>query len=370
VKIATLSNAAVIHTRRWVEHFRARGHDVRLWSLEPGPRELDVQPLPAVPLPDFVRYPFALGALARGLERFAPDLIDAHYVPNYGLLGALTRRRPLAVVAWGSDLLLSASRDPLRRARTRFVLERADAVIADSENLAAAARAAGASRSRVHAIPWGVNRERFHPRDPRDPDLLLSVRMHEPIYDIETLIEGVRPVLERRASVMLVIAGDGSRRSSLEDLAARCLPAGRYRFVGAQSVDAMADWLGRAAIVLSASRSDSTSMSLLEAMASGAIPVVSDIEGNREWVGEGEGARLFRPGDAGGVTRAVERVLDDASWVEEARERNRRVIAERADWSLNMRRIETLYENLARSAGARDRSGFVDPAARAREREH
>ena len=75
-----------------------------------------------------------------------------------------------------------------------------------------------------------------------------------------------------------------------------------------------AELLGRAEIYLSASLSDSTSVSLLEAMASCAVPVVSDIEGNREWVGEGEGARLFPPGDSAALARALEHALDDSDW--------------------------------------------------------
>jgi glycosyltransferase involved in cell wall biosynthesis len=92
-------------------------------------------------------------------------------------------------------------------------------------------------------------------------------------------------------------------------------------------------------------------VSLLEAMASGAIPVVSDLEGNREWVSEGDGARLFRPGDAVEVTRAIRRVLDDPVWAEAARLRNRRTVEERADESVNMARIEFLFESLARGRG-------------------
>jgi len=50
MKLATLANASVVHTRRWVEHFRARGHDVRVYSLEPGWNG-DIVRLPALPLP-------------------------------------------------------------------------------------------------------------------------------------------------------------------------------------------------------------------------------------------------------------------------------------------------------------------------------
>ena len=367
MRIATLANASVVHTRRWVEHFRARGHEVALWSLEPAPPGFPCFALPRAPLPGWLRYPLALPALKRGLQAFAPDLVDAHYVPNYGWLGALAGRRPLAVTAWGSDLLTVGARDPLRRRRARLVLRRADAVLVDAENLGRAARALGAPPERLHVIPWGVDRTRFRPAVEREPGLLVSARMHEPVYDLPTLLEGVRPLLGSRTAARLVVAGDGSLRAALERLARATLPPGRCEFVGRLDPGALAALLGRAEIYLSASRSDSTSVSLLEAMACGAVPVVSDIEGNREWVGEGDGARLFPPGDAEGLTRALERALADPAWREAARGRNQRVIAERGDWSANLARIEALFESLAAgTAGARGALGDEAPAPSAR----
>lgn len=346
MKIAALANASVVHTRRWVEHFRARGHEVRLWSLEPGPEALEARALPSAPLPGFLRYPLALPALRRELAAFAPDLVDAHFVPNYGLLGALADRHPLAVVAWGSDLLVSGPRDPLQRARARFVLNRADAVVADSGNLSAAAIRLGAPPARVHAIPWGIDRERFRPGEIREPGLIVSTRMHEPVYDLGTVIEALAMVLTSHPGTRLVISGYGSGTAALQALAARRLPAGRWSFTGRVEAPAMADLLARAELYVSASLSDSTSVSLLEAMASGAVPVVSDLEGNREWVGEDDGARMFPPADAAGLAAALTRALADPAWRERTRARNARVIAERGDAEVNLARIESLYGSL------------------------
>jgi len=348
VKIATLANASVGHTARWVEFFRERGHDVRVWSLEPGPPGLDAQPLPVLPLPGALRYPLAVPALARALDAFAPDLVDAHYVPNYGLMGALAGRHPLAVSPWGSDLLLAGGRDSFQRARARWVLTRADLVVADAENLGAAARALGARPERLKVLPWGIDLDRFRARPDREPGLLLSTRMHEPVYGMDTLIDAVAPVLAARTDARLVVVGDGSLRARLERQATARLPAGRFQFTGRVGPDEMAGWLARAELFLSASHSDSTSVSLLEAMASGATPVVSDIPGNREWVSEGEGARLFPPGDAAGLTRAVERALADPAWREAARTRNRAVVENRADRARNMARVEGWFAALAR----------------------
>ena len=354
MRIATLSDAGVVHTRRWVEEFRARGHDVGVWSLELSPPGFAVERLPRLPLPGWARYPLAAPALARALERFAPDLVDAHYLPNYGLLGVLAGRRPLSVTVWGSDLLVAGSRDALQRARARFVLERADLVLADAENLASAARALGAAPERVRTIPWGVDLGRFRPAAARASGLLVSARMHEPVYDVATILHGVKPVLESRPYARLVVAGEGRLRPALERLAARLLPAGRWQFAGRLPAAELAALLARAEVYLSASRSDSTSLSLLEAMAAGAIPVVSDIEGNREWVADGEGARLFPCGDAAGLARALEQALSEEAWAAGARARNRRVVEERADWGRNLGRIEALFSGLvdARRGGS------------------
>lgn len=346
MRIATLADAAAEHTARWAAWFRDRGHEVRVWSLETPRPGLTVARLPRAPLPGFLRYPLALPALRAALDGYRPDLVDAHFVPNYGLLGALAGHRPLVVTAWGSDLLVTGDPDPLRRARARFVLRRADLVLADAENLAAAARALGAPPERVRMVPWGADLERFVPAAAREPGLLVSARMHEPVYDVATLLRGVKPVLERHPHACLVVAGDGRLRPALEREAAMLLPPGRWRFTGRLAADELAALLGRADVYLSASLSDSTSVSLLEAMAAGAIPVVSDIAGNREWVAPDEGARLFSCGDAAALAGAIEAALGDAAWAEAARARNRRVVEERADRRRNLVRIESLFAGL------------------------
>jgi glycosyltransferase involved in cell wall biosynthesis len=252
----------------------------------------------------------------------------------------------LSIAAWGSDLLLAAGRGPLQHARAAYALQRADLVLCDADNLAAAARRAGARRETVRALPWGIDLTRFTPAPERTSGLIVSTRMHEPVYDLPTVIEAAARVLATHPHGTLVVVGDGSQRAALERLAATRLPAGRWRFTGRIAPQAMAELLGRAEVVISASHSDSTSQSLLETMACGAMPVVSDLEGNREWVGDGDGARLFAPGDAAGCADAVRRVLADPAWAATARARNAAVVAARGDAARNMARIESWFARL------------------------
>jgi glycosyltransferase involved in cell wall biosynthesis len=158
--------------------------------------------------------------------------------------------------------------------------------------------------------------------------------------------------MAERPELRLVVTGDGSLHDRLRDEAREVLPSDRVEFVGRVDAARMADLLSRANVYLSASLSDSTSVSLLEAMASGAVPVVSDIEGNREWVADGESARMFAPGQADAVSRALRGALE-SGWADAARDRNRKVILERGDWATNMTRVEALFERLASQGAGR-----------------
>jgi glycosyltransferase involved in cell wall biosynthesis len=199
-----------------------------------------------------------------------------------------------------------------------------------------------------------VDRALYRPGPAREPGLIVSTRMHEGIYDLPIVIEALVRLMARRPETQAVFAGAGSQTGALYARASARLPRGRWRFSGRLEPAAMATLLARAEISVSASRSDSTSLSLLESMSCGAIPVVTDIEGNREWVGEGDGARLFAPGDAAGLAAALERALTDPLWASAARERNQRIVAARGDWAVNLTRIEALYASLA---AAHERGG-------------
>jgi glycosyltransferase involved in cell wall biosynthesis len=74
-------------------------------------------------------------------------------------------------------------------------------------------------------------------------------------------------------------------------------------------------------VYVSVSRSDSTSQSLLEAMAAGVLPIVTDIAGNREWVTHRREGYLVPVGDKDAIACAI---------AEASREPERRAMAARA----------------------------------------
>jgi len=100
-------------------------------------------------------------------------------------------------------------------------------------------------------------------------------------------------------------------------------------------------------VYVSAARSDTTSVSLLEAMACGLFPIVTDIPANREWIVDGESGRLVPPGEATRVAVAIIDSWRNAELRERARRINLDVVQARARWEESMRPAKDLFEELA-----------------------
>jgi glycosyltransferase involved in cell wall biosynthesis len=129
-------------------------------------------------------------------------------------------------------------------------------------------------------------------------------------------------------------------------LRARGAPLG-VQFPGWLSQPQLDRELEAAHVYVSTSKSDSTSVSLLEAMAAGSFPVVSDLPANREWVTDGDTALLFPPGDAAALADRLQRAASDPALRARAATANRTTVRERATWESNMASVEALFVRLA-----------------------
>jgi glycosyltransferase involved in cell wall biosynthesis len=94
---------------------------------------------------------------------------------------------------------------------------------------------------------------------------------------------------------------------------------------------------------------DGTPNSLLEAMACGALPVVSGIASVREWIQDGINGLIVPAADPAAVATALGQALQDDALTHAARTENERLIRERADYQTNMLDVESRYEALIKS---------------------
>jgi glycosyltransferase involved in cell wall biosynthesis len=96
-------------------------------------------------------------------------------------------------------------------------------------------------------------------------------------------------------------------------------------------------------LYLSASHSDGSSVSLMEALACGLPAAVSDIPANQEWVKPGEQGWLFPDGDTQALAEVILRATGERSGLKAMSEKCRAVAEARADWSRNFPRLFEAY---------------------------
>lgn len=216
------------------------------------------------------------------------DWLHAHYLTSHGSLAWAAKlgwrlRAQIAGSAWGSDILVTPQRGGAWRWMTKKVLRNCTLATSDSLYMTERMRELGAGE--VMTFPLGLE---AMPKQnvKKQPWLCFANRGLEPIYRPHLVIDAFARISEAQPEARLVVANDGSLRTALEaDAVARGL-ADRITFVGRLDAPEQAAHYARSTWFLSLPESDSVSVSVLEAMAHGCVPLLSDLPANREVIGD------------------------------------------------------------------------------------
>jgi glycosyltransferase involved in cell wall biosynthesis len=214
--------------------------------------------------------------------------------------------------------------------------------------------ALGARRDRVAIVTLGAdaffgeqwsNSVNVRGRGDGGGPVILSTRAHEPLYNIDDVIDAYALVLRERPGARLVVAHLGSLTEDLRAKAARM--GDSVKFPGTVPRQRLRELMQDAEVFVSMPSSDGTSVALLQAMAAGAYPIVSDLETQREWIRDGVNGRRVAVHDTYGLARAVVEASDDATARRTAAELNRTIVEKRGTNETQMEKMERLYRWLA-----------------------
>src|SRR5574341_2620862 len=351
MRILFLADARSIHIQRWVEFFNQQGDQTYLISLEkPTKPATEMIQLQSANLPNFAKYFLATKPARETVRKIKPDLINDHFVPNYGWIGARLAFKPLIVSVWGSDILISAQKSPLHRWRASWVLKKADFLTSDSNYLTEEMVKLGANRGMMSTFPMGVEQKFLNiPQkhvSKKNEFIIISTRRLEPVYNLELLIRAASLIKEEdNFKIRFLIVGEGSQKERLGGLARSLGVTEKVEFCGVVTLDNLIKLLASSDIYISTSLSDSTSVSLLEAMASSLIPVVTDIPGNREWIQDGVNGFLVPSNRPEVLAEKIVSSCRNMAGLQKIVDSNRQFVKEKANYQANLSLLrETFFQ--------------------------
>ena len=297
--------------------------------------------------------------LARELREF--DVVNVHGpVPTMSdiFLRAVIRLpsylRPTVVYTYHSPIdIKGASRlSALYNRYHRRLALRADRIVASSQHYA------NAHRTRfgppVRSIPWGVDLPASSQSLPSAGAEATSGKLRVLFVGQMRQYKGVETLLAAVAGqdwMELTLVGGGSELVKYQRLAKR-LSATNARFTGRLSnAELSAQYQANDVIVLpSVTRAEAFGLVLLEGMASGCVPVASDLPGVRDVAGPT--GLVVRPGDAEALRDAFRQLAAEPELLEQLQHSSLRA-AQALSWDRCVASYEQLFLEAVRGRYAR-----------------
>lgn len=364
MRILLLADLSSYHTERWIKAYQKSGIKVLALGMEPPKEEKGYY---LYIKPDFnkppLKYISKLGTIKKIVKEFNPDIIHAHMAPNYGLLAMLSGFKPYVISLWGPDVLETPRKSFLHFITLKKIFMNASLLHVDADIMGwILENRFGICREKIINFPHGVTKEFLIPeikKEIKDGVLIVSHRKLENVYNNKTIIEALRILKEKGINFRFIFASGGTLEPHLQHLSHKMGLKDYVKFTGFIPLPQLVEILSKAHIFISASLSDSTAVSILEAMATGCIPVVSDIQANREWIINGINGYLFNPMDAQDLAEKLNRVIENISWFRKAVDMNMQIVQKKADWERNFNQFLEKLKSL-------DKISCIPPKKRAK----
>lgn len=361
MRILMIAHSRAPWTPHFARFFSRRGDAFKLVSFSPGPLDgVDGIDLAFVGIEPFDMHKnkhmfiTRVPRVRRIIREFRPEVVFAPYLASNGLTAVLSWSGPLLISAVGGDVLEQAGRTGLRKwlrdRLVRFVAQRADLIHSVSQEIDDKLIALGILQSKIVQYPVGVDPDQFalNPDLPRrDGTRLVTIRKHEPIYDNVTIIRALEILARRGRKFHCTFACAGTLLEMHKAMVRQAGLEQHVTFTGDLPHAELPALLSQGDIYISASLSDGTSVSLLEAMSVGLFPVVSRIRANEPWIEHGRTGLLFDTGRPESLADCLERAMDDFEMRRVALPVNRNRVLQEGSMPRTMERIAIHLEQLA-----------------------
>lgn len=315
------------NTKNWCEALAAQnGVEVKIWSMNRSSR-----------WSKWLAMPMSIFGVRREIKRHKPDLMIAYRTTSYGFIAACSGFTPYVVAAQGeSDVWPPGHWTNFITSRMASIaIRRASLVHAWGVSMAASLRKLGASEGKLLVHHRGVMLKQFSYREPFQRSLSVSLvctRSLYPEYHHELLLRVLKRLEDKvgEVSLRLIIVGDGPLSVTLKEFQEALAIRSTVIWAGRLPAKEIGKWLEESDFYISLPDTEGISSSLLEAMACGCYPIVTNLPGNREWIEDGVNGALVGLLEDEIVSR-LSALIDNRLSLLPAVRHNRRMVEERAD---------------------------------------
>ena len=344
VYLAPHNNVLMQH---WATRLQNNGHKLLLLSLLQltYPTNVPFEQLSLRYQKSYLKFWCNRKEIERRLKDFKTDIVHALYSTNYGALAVHQRVCPSIVTIAGSDVLVEPKRSKFLKLANQYVFKHASALNPVSKNLALVLNDEYKIKNNLEIFPEGVDLNLFYPGQDKvsSPIRIVSTRSFEAIYNIELIAKAVPKIIQSVPNSQIVFIGSGSK---LKDFKNRLRDYKQVHFLGRMLREKLAVELRKSHIYISTSLSDGTSMSLLEAMACGVFPIVTDIPANREWIENGVNGFLVPTDGENELAQKIKMAIEDEELRNHAQKINIEIIQKKADVEMIISKLENIYYKL------------------------
>ena len=286
------------------------------------------------------------------------DLVHTHdfYTNVFGMAAATLARVPVRIA---SKRETAGMRSRGQEFVEKLAFGRADAIVVNSFAVREHLIGRGLSANKISVIYNGIDVERFTdfdsspidtrqrlglPADDKIRLITMVANLRHLVKNVPMLLRAAALVIQQRADVHFVIAGEGELEGELRQQAADLGIADKMHLIG-RCTDVPALLTASYACVLT-STAEGFSNSILEYMAAGRPVVATNVGGAAEAIIDGETGYLVPSDDDEAMAGRLLELLDDPDKAEQFGSQGKQVVAEKFSAGAQLSKTIDLYESI------------------------
>ena len=344
MRLCFLGDGRSIHMKKWMQYFQDT-NEVHLISMDYRDRMLDMGPKIEVHLVPrkFPNFPFNGRLIKRLVEEIKPDILHAHFATHYGYWGARTGFHPFVLSTWGDDVLIHP-RNIFLRPSVLAAIRGADLITTDGYNSRDAMIALQPKRTlNISIVSHGVKIRDYENHWNDLSNVVIYMRGFEPVYDWKTFVKVVPLVIKEIPEVQFLVLGGGHEEKKAKKA---LVQYSQVDWIGQVPHSVASKYLGMSDVYVSTAISEGGfALSMIEAMASGVVPVVTRVGDNAYAKGLFMGS-VCSTDNPRNVANAIVYWLRNPNERLEAAKYNMKFVELVQDYRINMDKMDKLYRGL------------------------